>query len=177
MELLNESRMRSVAILLRGRDKGGFEMLCFVIELEPIDGYELPRYCLLIFAYSKSEAMFNAGAQAALHGCTERIGLTRSALEEGGNFYIAADGLETTCWDMHQSHFWEMFECEASNWGKQLSGFANSFPGAAWNLRKIGAAMGFDELFQSEPALAAFNAAVEVFEIEQELGDGSRNSS
>ena len=146
-------------------------MLSFVIEQERVDGYELPRPYLLVFAYSKREAMFNAGAQAALLGCTECIGLNRSALEAGKDFYISADGLETTCWDMHDSHYWEILECEASNWGEKLFMFAGSFPGAAWNLKKIGSLMGFEELFQSEPALAGFNARVEAYAVEQELNE------
>lgn len=152
-------------------------MFPYVIHLEREDGYDLSRNYILVFAYSPREAMFNAGAQAALLGCTKFIGLDRTSLEKGNVIYVAADGLETTLYDIHDGEFWEVFEQEVSNWGEQLSSFAGSYSGDARNFKKIGLKAGYKELFMTEPALAEFNAEVEAYEIEQELPLKSKRKS
>ncbi len=152
-------------------------MQLFFVGMERLDGYELPLDYILVFAYTPREAMFNAGAQAALLGCTECIGLNRPSLDAGRVSYVSADGLEVTCLDMHDGRFWEVFASEAYRWGEQLSQFANSFRGAAWSFKQIAIAMEAGELFETEPALAGFNAGVEAYEIEQELPLGTKRKS
>lgn len=142
----------------------------YIIHLEPEDGRALRRDYLLVFAYSPREAMFNAGAQVALLGyARECIGMDREDLEGGYVFYVEADGLLTTCYDIHRVEFWEIFEQEVEVWMRELTRFSLTFPWAARDFKKVGISKGMEKIFESY--LPEFNAAIERYEIEQQLNE------